>query len=223
MLDNLKQALGVWLIRKIQKYGPYNVRVSGKNYRISEDVFNPKYYCTSEFMAEHIEIAPGDEVLDIGTGSGIQAITAAEKAGKVVAVDINPAAVRSARENISANGMEDIVSVYEGDLFSPLSPEDRFNIILFTPPYLEGTPKTNFDHALFDNNKELAGRFFSEAKNHIKPDGYIQMVYSSIAKPDEALRISHESGWRYTLIARKKLLFEEFFIYRLTLDRKEQS
>ncbi len=223
MLDNLKQVLGVWFIRKIQKYGPHNVRVSGINYRISEDVFNPKYYYTSAFMAGHLEIAPGDEVLDIGTGSGIQAITAAEKAVKVVAVDINPAAVRFARENVRLNGLEDIVSVYEGDLFSPLCPEDRFDIIIFTPPYLEGTSKTDFDRALFDNNKELAWRFFSEAKNHLKPDGYIQMVYSSIAKPGEVLRISYESGWRYTLIARRKLLFEEFFIYRLTLDRKEQS
>lgn len=223
MLGKLKQAFGVWLIRKIQKYGPHNVQVSGNNYRISEDVFNPKYYYTSKLMAEHIDIAPGDKVLDIGTGSGIQAITAAKKAGKVVAVDINPAAVRFARENVRVNGLEDIVSVYEGDLFSPLSPEDRFDIIIFTPPYLEGAPITDFDRALFDNNKELAGRFFSEAKNHLKPDGYIQMVYSSIAKPEEVLRISYESGWRYTIMARKKLLFEEFFIYRLTLDRKEQN
>ena len=162
-------------------------------------------------------------MLDIGTGSGIQAITAAEKARRVIAVDINPAAVKSARENVSLNGFEDIVSVYEGDLFSPLSPEDRFDIIIFTPPYLEGTPKTIFDRALFDNNKELARRFFSEAENHLKPDGYIQMVYSSIAKPDEVLRTSYESGWRHALIARKKLLFEEFFIYRMTLGRKEQN
>jgi release factor glutamine methyltransferase len=222
MLDNLRQALGVWFIRKIQKYGPHNVRISGNNYKISEDVFNPKYYYTSKFMAKHIDIAPGNKVLDIGTGSGIQAITAAKKAQKVVAVDINPAAVRFARENVRANRLEDIVSVYEGDLFSPLSPEDRFDIIIFTPPYLEGATKTYFDRALFDNNKELAVRFFSEAKNHLKSDGYIQMVYSSIAKSEEVLRISYESGWRYTLIARKKLLFEEFFIYRMTLDQKEQ-
>ncbi len=218
MLDNLKQAIGIWIIRKIQKYGPHSVQVSGKNYKISEEVFNPKYYYTSEFMAKHIKTNPGDEVLDIGTGSGIQAITAGQKARKVIAVDINPAAVRFARENVRANGLDNIVSVYEGDLFSPLKSEDRFDIIIFTPPYLEGTPKTDFDLALFDNNKELAVRFFSEAKKHLKPNGYIQMIYSSIAKPEEVLNISHKYGWRYTLIAQEKLLFEEFFIYRLTIS-----
>src|SRR4030066_274782 len=100
MFRDLKQSFGTWCIRKIQKYGPHSVSVLGKTYEISEEVFNPKYYYTSEFMARHIDAAPEDAVLDMGTGSGIQAVTAAQKGCKVVAVDINPEAVKYAKRNV---------------------------------------------------------------------------------------------------------------------------
>lgn len=214
MFDRLKQMMSIWMIRKIQKFGPHSVQVLGRNYRISDDVFNPKYFYTSEFMAEHMEISVGDNVLDMGTGSGIQAIAAAERARKVTAVDISQAAVSYAKENVLENGLEDRISVQEGDLFSSLAADERFDVIIFTPPYLNGIPKTSFDRALFDNDKELVGRFFAEADSHLKPGGNIQMVYSSIAHPEDVLRISHASGWRDALVARKKLFLEEFYMYR---------
>jgi len=216
MFNNLQQTFGAWCIRKIQKYGPHSVSVLGKTYEISEEVFNPKFYITSEFMARHINAAPEDMVLDMGTGSGIQAVTAAQRCGRVVAVDINPAAVKCAKRNVKLNGAEDRVSVLQGDLFSPLSNDDRFDIILFTPPYLKGVAKTNFELALFDHNKTLALRFFEEAKKHLKDNGYVQMIYSSIAEPEKILKISDELGWRQMIIARKKKVFEEFIIYKLT-------
>jgi len=42
------------------------------------------------------------------------------------------------------------------------------------------------------------------------------MIYSSIAEPEKILKISDELGWKYTIIARRKSMFEEFIIYRLT-------
>ena len=218
MFTYLKQLFVVWLIKKIQKYGPRRVRVMGKTYEISENVFNPKHYCTSEFMAKHIKVAPDDIVLDMGTGSGIQAITAGHTASKVIAVDINPEAVRLARGNVIKNGVENNVSVIEGDLFSPLSPRHEFSVILFTPPYLEGTLKTYFDNALFDSNKDLVRRFFKDAKEYLKPGGYIQMIYSSIAEPEQAILITEQFGWDHSIIARKKTFTEEIIIYKLTLD-----
>jgi release factor glutamine methyltransferase len=218
MFLNLRQAIAAWLIRKIQRYGPHKVKVLGKTYEISQEVFNPKFYYTSKFMAKHLKVTPRDEVLDMGTGCGIQAITAGQIARRVIAVDINPEAVQFAWKNVKANGLENKVSVLQGDLFSPLRPRQRFDIILFTPPYMEGKPKTGFDHALFDPDKKLIRRFFEEARGYLKPNGYVQMVYSSIAEPERALKISNEFGWKWTLIAQGKTLMESFLIYKLTLE-----
>jgi len=212
----IKQSLAVWLIKKIQRYGPHKVRVMGKMYEVSENVFNPKFYYTSEFMARHIIVSHQDSVLDIGTGSGILAITAGQRASSVVAVDINPEAVRIASKNVKAHGLEEVVTVMEGDLFSFLEPCHGFNVILFTPPYLEGKPDSVFDHSLFDHDKELIKRFFKEAKKYLKPGGYVQMLYSSIADPEKALKITADLGWNHKLVASQETGTEKFFLYRLT-------
>jgi len=120
ILTRLRQRLSAWAIRLIQRVGPRRVRVLGRTFRINRHVFSPRPYLTSKFMARHLRFEPADSVLDMGTGSGIQAIVAAATAARVVAIDINPEAVRLARENALANGVADKVTVLEGDLFEPL-------------------------------------------------------------------------------------------------------
>jgi len=195
----------------------------GRTYVVSPEVFNPKFFVTSEFMAEHISVGEEDEVLDMGTGSGIQAITAGQLARKVVAVDINPQAVRCARENVKRNGLEKTVSVLEGDLFSAVPSGSKFSVILLTPPYLEGNPRSHLDHALYDPHKSLAKRFFTEAKEYLVPDGYVQMLYSSMSDSGRVLRMADELGWDHRVLAEKKALFETFEIYRLTVRREREQ
>jgi len=174
-------------------------------------------------MAKHICVTPEDTVLDMGTGSGILAITAGHAARKVIAVDINPVAVRCARENIERHKLDSTVSVLKGDLFSPLPSGSAFDIILFSPPYLEGKPKDNLGLALYDPDKSLIRRFFQEAQNYLKPEGYVQMAYSSIAEPERVLRIADELGWSYHILAERKGLFETFVIWKLILHKIERE
>lgn len=67
-------------------------------------------------------LKPGDAVLDLGTGSGILSIAAAKlSAGPILALDIDPEAVRVARENCAANGLADRVRVEAGSLTEVLA------------------------------------------------------------------------------------------------------
>ncbi|GIQ69706.1 50S ribosomal protein L11 methyltransferase [Xylanibacillus composti] len=68
-------------------------------------------------------IRTGDQVIDVGTGSGVLAIAAARLgASRVLAIDLDPVAVSSASENVRLNGLQEEVTVRESDLLGLLKP-----------------------------------------------------------------------------------------------------
>lgn len=217
-MPRLAQALACRVVSLLQRYGPHRVRVAGKLFEVTDTVLNPKLFQTSELMAAHLGVRPGDDVLDIGTGSGIQAVVAADVARRVVAVDINPEAVACARENCRRN-RADNVTVLEGDLFAPLAGAEfadaRFDRIVFTPPYMEGEPRDAFARALYDPGKALVARFFEQADAFLKEGGAVRMLYSSIAEHERALAVATERGWTYEQVATRRTLIETYYIWEL--------
>lgn len=91
-------------------------------------------------MAANREKFKGKTVLDIGTGSGILAVYAAQLgAAKVVATDIEPRAVDCARENAQRLGLGSViearlVSMSEPSAYAVIRPEERFDIVVSFPP-----------------------------------------------------------------------------------------
>lgn len=79
----------------------------------------------------------GGTLLDVGTGSGILAIAAARLGAKgIVAVDIDPDAVRVAKENVAHNGLEKAIEVREGDLLQGLSQRFDFAVANILAPVI---------------------------------------------------------------------------------------
>jgi ribosomal protein L11 methyltransferase len=77
-------------------------------------------------LEEHLK--PGAKVLDLGTGSGILAIAAAKLgAGSVLALDSDPLAVKAARANVWANGVQNLVAVEHGSLDKAT---EKFELVL---------------------------------------------------------------------------------------------
>ncbi|HLZ08833.1 MAG TPA: class I SAM-dependent methyltransferase, partial [Chloroflexota bacterium] len=123
--------------------------VAGRRLFIHPSVFNPVTFRSGRFLGESLSAAlvpPGSALLDLGTGSGVGAVVASEWARLVVAVDINPEAVRCARTNAAHLGLSGRIDVREGDLFQPVEGE-KFDVILFNPPYYRGEPRDAFDRA----------------------------------------------------------------------------
>lgn len=77
---------------------------------------------------------PCRRTLDIGTGSGIQALLAAVHSEEVCATDRNPRAVAFARFNARLNGLTNVECV-EGDFFAPVT-QRRFDLIIANPPFV---------------------------------------------------------------------------------------
>jgi len=126
-------------------------------------LFSPEHidYGT-QAMLSAIEFQPGMRVLDLGCGCGVVGIFAAKKCGaeNVVLVDVDEDAVKTARENAAANGVEDVLCVCS-DGFRQLD-ETGFDLILSNPPY-----QTDF---------AVAKHFIEKGFNRLKLGGRMVMV-----------------------------------------------
>ena len=79
----------------------------------------------------------GGAMLDVGTGSGILAIAAARLGAKdILAVDIDPDAVRVAKENVEHNGLSQVIEVKKGDLLQGLSRKFDFAVANILAPVI---------------------------------------------------------------------------------------
>jgi len=112
-----------------------------RSFRVTPDVLVPRPE-TEHLVVAAIDLAKGvaggAAVCDVGTGSGIIAVCLARQVAncRVTAVDISPAALRIARENTAAHGVEDRIELLESDLLAAL-PEGRvFDLIVSNPPYV---------------------------------------------------------------------------------------
>ena len=87
-------------------------------------------------------VASGDQVLDLGTGSGILAVAAARLgAGEVLALDTEAAAVAVARETVSLNALVGAVWVSQGGIESASPPYDVVAANIFPSAMVELAPQ----------------------------------------------------------------------------------
>lgn len=211
----LKISLATFLLRFLHRIfnRPRICRIMNRTFYVHPKAFLPRYTVTSSFLAMNLRIGKSAQVLDLGTGIGIQAIFAAEKAKRIIATDINPHAVKCARINVNLNKVKHKVEVRKGDMFEPVKNE-KFDVILFNPPYITRRPKTMLERAWFcGENNELIGEFISGAKKHLKSHGYVQILYSTLGNLALLLGKFDEEGYKVKKIAEKNTHFEKFVIY----------
>jgi release factor glutamine methyltransferase len=164
------------------------------------------------------EVCEGDRVLDMGTGSGVNAILAASRAAEVVAVDINPVAVEAARDNAARNGVTDRIAVRHSDVFSNV--EGEFDLIVFDPPFRWFAPHDLLEAATTDENYRAMTTFFREARQHLAPDGRMLIFFGSSGDLDYLMRLIAEGGFTAEVVAEQALVRDgwqvEYYTYRLT-------
>jgi release factor glutamine methyltransferase len=87
---------------------------------------------------EFLKGKPTPTVCDLGTGSGCVAVSIAHqvKGARVTAVDVSPEACQVAARNATRHELSERVIVLTGDLFAPLPPDARFDLIVSNPPYI---------------------------------------------------------------------------------------
>lgn len=115
-------------------------------------------------------LSPVERALDLGTGSGVQALAQAGCAAKVVATDIHPRALELAKATLAANGVDN-VELRTGAWFEPVAGE-TFDRIVANPPFVVGLPEVGYvyrDSGLtLDGATELV---VGQAPDYLAADG----------------------------------------------------
>ncbi|HET9226144.1 MAG TPA: methyltransferase, partial [Thermoanaerobaculia bacterium] len=99
--------------------------------------------------------------------------------------DLNPEAVRCARINALLNRLENQIEVRQGDLFGPVEGE-RFDLILFNPPFFRGEPKGLFDLAW--RSVDVLERFAAGLPHALTEDGCALILLSTDGDPEGMLK-----------------------------------
>ena len=150
------------------------------------------------------------EILDMGSGSGIQAQACVDLGfDNVLAVDVNPDAVK----NLDKKGL----NVVESDLFSNIDENEKYDLIIFNAPYLPEDKREPEDIRLATTagkeGYEIIVKFLEESKDYLNEKGKILLLFSSLSQPEIILNKSQEFGYEYKLIKKMKLDFEELLVY----------
>jgi release factor glutamine methyltransferase len=164
-----------------------------------------------------VEAGPDDRVLDLGTGSGVNAILAASRGATVVAVDINPHALEAARHNAAVNGVADRIEIRQSDVFSDV--EGRFDLIVFDPPFRWFAPRDLFEAATADENYRALTTFFRQARTHLTEDGRLLVLFGTTGDLGYLTRLADEERYHREVVASRDLVRDgwrvEYLAFRM--------
>jgi ribosomal protein L3 glutamine methyltransferase len=137
------------------------------------------------FAGEEFSLASPEtieRVLDLCTGSGCLAILAAMRfpGARIDAIDVSADALAVAKINVAEHGLDDRITLLQGDLFAP-SGNTRYDLILTNPPYVDAAGMAKlppeYRHEpkrALDGGKDgiaIVRRIMAEAGAHLTPHG----------------------------------------------------
>lgn len=195
--------------------GPLSVEHLGFLIVVPPDVYPPNPLGLAEIVLR--EVQTRDRVLDVGTGSGINALAAATKASEVVAVDISPSAVVCARDNAARNGLSERIEVRESDLFATVV--GRFDLIMFDPPFRWFRPRDMRERATADENYETLTSFFERVPGYLLPGGRILLSFGTSGDIEYLRHLMSKSGMAAEELRKVEGVKDDlpvaYFVYRL--------
>jgi len=189
-----------------------------------EIMIHPEVYDPAEdtfLLLEALTITPDETILELGTGCGLIALACAYKGYRVVCTDINPFAVRLVRQNIQRNRalLKGSLEVRQGDLFSALSKNERFDLIVFNPPYLPSSKNDRSDHwfdVATDGGRDglrVTRRFIQGVKPHFLNTGKAYFIFSSLSPRTALEKTLKNQGFSFKISAHRRFEGEDLDVY----------
>ena len=193
---------------KVVSFGALSLSVLPHVYEPAEDSFLLATYASSL----------SGSILEIGCGSGIVSLSAAQANPKnsVLGVDINPKAVKCAGANAAANGIKN-ATFRKSDMFSEIPTSQKFDFILFNPPYLPTTRAQRLlspdENAAYDGGASgliVSKEFIMASPAHLKKGGRVAVIATSLGNGiEKTLALLESRVGKAGILAQESFFFEK--------------
>ena len=162
-------------------------------------------------------------MLEIGTGCGIIALECSRKGANVVCTDINPYAINITKKNYKVNKMllNDNFDVRQGDLFNVIKSNEKFDKIIFNPPYLPTKQNQKigesgwFDIAVSGGKDGLftTKRFICGLPKFLNKEVFAYFIYSSYSNRSDLEEYIVSKGMVFKIVSSKRYDDEILDVY----------
>ena len=164
-------------------------------------VFPPKR--DTQLLIDTLDVRDADSILDVGTGTGALAIWAAHNSqASIVAVDMSDASVGNAKKNTECYGFEDQIDVRKGDVYSSLSNNETFDVILANLPGRNKPASDDIAAAQWDTDFQAHRSLFSTANTHLRPGGRIYIVKANYPDLPEMIELATSYSYQVKVIGK---------------------
>ncbi len=146
---------------------------------------NPKWFCfgiDAVLLSDFAEIKPNDEVMDLGTGTGIIPLLLAAKTGAlhIDGLEIQKDVCHMAQRSVKLNGLENKIKILHADLVD-YKTSKQYNVVVCNPPYkILDTGLVNTEDKLKISRHEVCcnlQQIVKTASRILKPLGKFCMIH----------------------------------------------
>ncbi len=192
-----------------------------------DEIYQPAEDTLLLLKAALEEARPEDVAIEIGCGRALISREIAPLVKSILSTDINPHAVRLAKEF----GLETV----RADLFRGIAAE--FDLVIFNPPYLPAIKKDIIDEEIIEREaseemtegwlnialdrgatgRDIISRFLEDLESHLSPKGRALLLISSLTGLDAVMEKAKSEGLEAAVVASDKYFFERLYIIKLKI------
>jgi release factor glutamine methyltransferase len=186
---------------------------------IRQGVFHPGFFLSTKFLLNEVESLnlENKSLLELGCGSGLISVKAAQLGAKVTASDINPAALLCAEGNALKNGVS--ITTKLSDVFADFGSQ-QFDIIVVNPPYYRGELENIEAKAWYcGKDMEYFKAFLKQVGGHIDAQSLILMVLSEDCEVDKIKELAAYENMEMNLRKTKKNWLERNYIFEIKCNK----
>lgn len=208
-----------WWIEQEKIRNDEFLSMDGVSFFVAHDVFSPNIATTNsvDLLLRHFPDVEGKRFLEIGTGCGVFALKAAlEGASRVVATELQPAALANAKKNVADAKQENVIEILDNEHFEEIT--GVFDVILMNIIFSEGPKDTEHVEAIGQRSLELHRRLLSALPQMLSEGGKVLLGFGSFGDTETLQELLNNSEFDVQCVSEEKFGVNW---YAITLSRKE--